>query len=67
MHLHCILFHFINHFVSAGIDTSRFTLRFAVMHMAKYPEIQRKVQEEIDNVVGKKECAREKVDTLLNI
>ena len=34
------------------MDTSRFTLRFAVLHMAAYPDIQKKVQAEIDRVVG---------------
>ncbi|CAC5401019.1 CYP17A [Mytilus coruscus] len=38
---------------SAGIDTSRVTLGFAVRYMAGLPEIQSKVQEEIDRVVGK--------------
>jgi len=37
----------------AGIDTSRFTLTFAMMYMAKYPHIQAKAQKEIDSVVGK--------------
>ena len=43
------LYHFT---VAAGIDASRFTLRWAILHMAAYPEIQTKVQEEIDRVVG---------------
>ena len=45
---------YINHFdfVPAGIDTSRLTLRWAILHMVAYPEIQTKVQEEIDRVVG---------------
>ncbi|XP_063431259.1 steroid 17-alpha-hydroxylase/17,20 lyase-like isoform X3 [Mytilus trossulus] len=38
---------------SAGIDTSRITLGFAVRYMASLPEIQSNVQEEIDRVVGK--------------
>ncbi|XP_060566927.1 steroid 17-alpha-hydroxylase/17,20 lyase-like [Ruditapes philippinarum] len=37
----------------AGVDTSRFTLRFALLHMVAFPDIQQKVQEEIDNVVGR--------------
>ncbi|XP_053404456.1 steroid 17-alpha-hydroxylase/17,20 lyase-like [Mercenaria mercenaria] len=37
----------------AGIDTSRFTLRFALLHMVAFQDIQEKVQEEIDNVVGR--------------
>ncbi|KAH3693893.1 steroid 17-alpha-hydroxylase/17,20 lyase-like isoform X2 [Dreissena polymorpha] len=36
----------------AGIDTSRLTLRFAVLHMIANPKIQQKVQQEIDRVVG---------------
>ncbi|XP_076079551.1 steroid 17-alpha-hydroxylase/17,20 lyase-like isoform X3 [Mytilus galloprovincialis] len=38
---------------NAGIGTSRVTLYFAVRYMAGLPDIQRKVQEEIDRVVGK--------------
>ncbi|XP_052089952.1 steroid 17-alpha-hydroxylase/17,20 lyase-like isoform X2 [Mytilus californianus] len=38
---------------SAGIETSTVTLGFAVRYMAGLPEIQSKVQEEIDRVVGK--------------
>ncbi|XP_071154402.1 steroid 17-alpha-hydroxylase/17,20 lyase-like isoform X2 [Mytilus edulis] len=37
----------------AGIDTSRVTMYFAVHYMAGLPEIQAKVHEEIDRVVGK--------------
>ncbi|XP_052091097.1 steroid 17-alpha-hydroxylase/17,20 lyase-like isoform X1 [Mytilus californianus] len=37
----------------AGIDTSRITLYFGVCYMAGLPEIQAKVHEEIDRVVGK--------------
>ncbi|XP_063402562.1 steroid 17-alpha-hydroxylase/17,20 lyase-like isoform X1 [Mytilus trossulus] len=36
-----------------GIDTSRVTLYFAVRYMAGLPDIQCRVQNEIDNVVGK--------------
>jgi len=38
-------------YISAGVDTSRYTLRFVLMHMAQHPEIQKKVQDEIDSVV----------------
>ncbi|KAL4220119.1 hypothetical protein ACF0H5_020530 [Mactra antiquata] len=37
----------------AGIDTSRMTLTWAIKHMIAFPDIQEKVQEEIDRVVGK--------------
>ncbi|XP_052815704.1 steroid 17-alpha-hydroxylase/17,20 lyase-like [Mya arenaria] len=37
----------------AGVDTSRMTLRFALLHMAAYPDIQAKAYEEIDRVVGR--------------
>ncbi|KAL5005225.1 hypothetical protein ScPMuIL_018681 [Solemya velum] len=37
----------------AGIDTSRFTTNWVLLHMAAFPEIQAKVHEEIDRVVGK--------------
>ncbi|VDI02005.1 Hypothetical predicted protein, partial [Mytilus galloprovincialis] len=36
-----------------GIDTSRVTLYFAIRYMAGLPDIQSKVQEEINRVVGK--------------
>jgi len=38
--------------ISAGIDTSRYTLRFALLHMMAFPDIQAKVQDELDQVVG---------------
>ncbi|XP_045201678.2 steroid 17-alpha-hydroxylase/17,20 lyase-like isoform X3 [Mercenaria mercenaria] len=37
----------------AGIDTSRFTLKAAILHMVAFPDIQDKVQDELDRVVGK--------------
>ncbi|XP_060572065.1 steroid 17-alpha-hydroxylase/17,20 lyase-like [Ruditapes philippinarum] len=37
----------------AGIDALRLTLEFALLHMVAFSDIQRKVQDEIANVVGK--------------
>ncbi|XP_060557494.1 steroid 17-alpha-hydroxylase/17,20 lyase-like isoform X2 [Ruditapes philippinarum] len=37
----------------AGIDTTRYTLKGAILHMVAFPDIQEKVQKEIDMVVGK--------------
>ena len=42
----------------AGTDTTSATLRFAILYMVTYPEIQRKVQQELDDVIG-----REKLPT----
>ncbi|KAK3581603.1 hypothetical protein CHS0354_017462 [Potamilus streckersoni] len=36
----------------AGIDTTRLTLRFALFHMAQYPNIQEKVHKEINEAVS---------------
>lgn len=37
----------------AGTDTSRYTLAYAILHMVAFQDIQEKVQQEIDRVVGK--------------
>ena len=36
----------------AGSETTSTTLTWAVLFMVRYPEVQRKVQEELDEVVG---------------
>lgn len=37
---------------TAGADTSTSTLSYFILYMAKNPDIMRKVQDEIDRVVG---------------
>ncbi|XP_077147709.1 cytochrome P450 2K1-like isoform X2 [Ranitomeya variabilis] len=39
----------------AGMDTTSTTLRWGLLLMMKYPEIQKKVQSEIDKVIGSNE------------
>jgi cytochrome P450 len=36
----------------AGSETTSNTLEFAILYMMLYPEVQRKVQQEIDTVIG---------------
>ncbi|XP_078251808.1 cytochrome P450 2K1-like, partial [Rhinoraja longicauda] len=43
---------------AAGTDTSSSTLRWAILLMMKYPEIQRNVQEEINTVIGIEKAPR---------
>ncbi|KAE8611352.1 hypothetical protein XENTR_v10012415 [Xenopus tropicalis] len=38
---------------TAGSETSTTTLRWGLLYMLQYPDVQRKVQEEIDKVIGK--------------
>ncbi|CAI9601057.1 unnamed protein product [Staurois parvus] len=42
----------VNDLFIAGMETTTTTLRWAVLLMMKYPEIQKKVQNEIDNIIG---------------
>ena len=42
----------------AGSETSSSVLLFALLYMIKYPEVQAKVQDEIDSVIGKEGSQR---------
>ncbi|XP_043090971.1 cytochrome P450 2K6-like [Puntigrus tetrazona] len=46
------LYYTMNNIFGAGTDTTATTLRWGLLLMAKYPEIQTKVHNEIDQVIG---------------
>ena len=46
------IFNILKNIFFAGIQTSRHTLQYAILHMVAYPDIQSKVQEEINRIVG---------------
>ena len=43
----------ISQLFGAGSETTVTTIRWAILYMMGYPEIQRKIQQEIDNAVGR--------------
>uniref|UniRef100_A0A8C5M3X4 Cytochrome P450 n=1 Tax=Leptobrachium leishanense TaxID=445787 RepID=A0A8C5M3X4_9ANUR len=46
------LVNLVSNLFSAGMETTSTTLRWGILLMMKYPEIQKKVQNEIDTVIG---------------
>ena len=44
--------HTLDHLFGAGFETVSTTLKWAILYMTAYPEVQRKVQFEIDTIVG---------------
>ncbi|XP_048035123.1 cytochrome P450 2K6-like isoform X3 [Megalobrama amblycephala] len=53
------LYSTINNLFAAGTDSTATTLRWSLLLMAKYPEIQAEVQGEIDRVIGGRQPAAE--------
>ncbi|XP_071493084.1 cytochrome P450 2D28-like [Diadema antillarum] len=47
------LIHFMADIFAAGTDTTATTIRWTILHCAKFTEVQRKVHEELDRVVGR--------------
>ena len=49
----------------AGNDTTSTTLQWAMLYLVKYPQVQRKMREELDSVTGRARCPRwaDKPDT----
>ncbi|XP_072028886.1 cytochrome P450 2J4-like [Amphiura filiformis] len=43
----------VHDFFGAGTETTSTTLRWALLYMLKYPDVQKRVYEEIDSVVGR--------------
>ncbi|XP_072047419.1 cytochrome P450 2J4-like [Amphiura filiformis] len=43
----------VNDFFIAGTETTSTTLRWALLYMLKYPDVQKRVNREIDSVVGR--------------
>ena len=46
------IFYILLNIICAGIQTSRHTIQYAILHMVAYQDVHSKVQEEIDRVVG---------------
>ncbi|KAK3552973.1 hypothetical protein QTP86_029618, partial [Hemibagrus guttatus] len=49
----------VSNLFAAGTDTTSTTLRWCLLLMAKYPQIQDRVQEEIDRVIGHRQAVWE--------
>ena len=48
----------INNLFTGGTETTATTLRWSLLYMIAYPEIQRQVQQELDTVVGRERLPR---------
>lgn len=46
----------LNDLFLAGAETSSTTLTWGMLYMVRHPEVQKKVQEELDEVVGRSRC-----------
>jgi cytochrome P450 family 4 len=47
----------VNNFMFAGQDTTTNTISFTLFLLAKYPKVQQKLRQEIDNVIGENEVS----------
>lgn len=54
-------------FFEAGTETSSTTLRWAVMYMALYPEVQKRCQREIDEVLGSRLSVKDDMPSLVYV
>ncbi|KAI4794507.1 hypothetical protein KUCAC02_032018 [Chaenocephalus aceratus] len=50
------LMHTVHNLFNAGTDTTATTLRWGLLFMAKYPQIQDKVKEELSRVIGSRQA-----------
>ena len=45
--------------MKAGVDTTQYTLRWALLFMTNYPEMQRKMRKEIEDHIGNRIVVQE--------
>ena len=46
------ILHTVQEFIGSGLDTVNATISWAVLYLAAFPEIQKRIMEEIDDVIG---------------